>query len=538
MRKTLSLVALASLALFAALLHGAQAAWYTFPAKSVNLNSTDVARPEFYEAFDGSLVDPHAVHGIQTTSGDYILVGKALETETATKTLAFAIKLDDRGSVVWTWKAAEAGSSAANAVAQVAADSIVVAGWADTAGAGTQGKAALWQIDISTGIKQWSSYYTTGTKTSAYEMVEKYSDYVLLSGFSDKTDLSEMSFKSYGNVPDGVALVMKVPLSKINGTVLPSLPSDVTWQKSFSGYITAKVARAVADSFHQVAVLLWAESEAKGAAVTMLRNDGTPASSAWVQPKDYGMQHGEATDLQVCSMKMSVIISGHGGKANGELSGRMSRILIQNGNLDWTKSFSVGGNPKLIFNECWGLAKVGRTGYVMSCGAGIENCNSVPASMKSDCMSGNGDTRAGAYKRLPGVWQSYMPRTNTKGELLYQRVDQYRAPGSPEMNASTWEPTSSASEWVINTNDGGFALVQDEQSGVGLLKLFSEDASSFGSNSMQDFMTNFTEAILNQNIPTVEPEGYGDEPKKSSASVASFHALLALLCVVTFQLLA
>ena len=34
--------------------------------------------------------------GLPVFSGDYILVGKALETETATKTLAFAIKREMR----------------------------------------------------------------------------------------------------------------------------------------------------------------------------------------------------------------------------------------------------------------------------------------------------------------------------------------------------------------------------------------------------------------------------------------------------------
>ena len=227
------------------------------------------------------------------------------------------------------------------------------------------------------------------------------------------------------------------------------------------------------------------------AAVIVLKTpDGTAASPVWSEPKDYGLEHGEATDLEISVNKGAVILSGHGGTSSPKsLSGRLSRIDINDGSKTWTKSFSVGGNEQVIYNECWGVARIGdsdkeTSGYVMSCGAGIENCAGMSGSMLSDCQAGRkvveSDPRTDAYPRPAAVWQSYMARINKDGTLKYQRVDQYREPGAPALGESGWESfmTSSASEWVIATKDGGMALVQDEQAGIALFKLSPEETTS------------------------------------------------------------
>jgi len=60
-----------------------------------------------------------------------------------------------------------------------------------------------------------------------------------------------MSFKSYGNVPNGVAVVSRIPIAEIVNKA-----PKITWTKTFAPFITAKAARHAKTN---VAVLLWGE---------------------------------------------------------------------------------------------------------------------------------------------------------------------------------------------------------------------------------------------------------------------------------------
>ena len=62
-------------------------------------SNTEQVSPGLYSAFDLTdlFIDPHALHGIQTEAGDFVLVGKSLESETSIYTDAFAAKLSSTG---------------------------------------------------------------------------------------------------------------------------------------------------------------------------------------------------------------------------------------------------------------------------------------------------------------------------------------------------------------------------------------------------------------------------------------------------------
>ena len=141
---------------------------------------------------------------------------------------------------------------------------------------------------------------------------------------------------------------------------------------------------------NKLAVLLYAEDTEKHAAIVVLnRSDG---STVW-GPTNYGSFHGEGTDIEVVGT--SIFIIGHGG-SNGALSGRATKVDASDGTRQWTKSFSVGGNAQLIYNECWGVTASGDgTGIVASCGAGIETCDNTSGQTRIDCLAGNGDPRSG-----------------------------------------------------------------------------------------------------------------------------------------------
>ena len=99
--------------------------------------------------------------------------------------------------------------------------------------------------------------------------------------------------------------------------------------------------------------------------------------------------------------------------------------------------------------------------------------------MLADCQSGlplTADLRPGAVPRAASVWQSFIVRTDADGNVLWQRADQYRGDGDAALGQPGWEPISSASEFVAKCADGGLLFVNDEASGIGILKLNADGA--------------------------------------------------------------
>ncbi|UPR04768.1 hypothetical protein HOP50_18g81130 [Chloropicon primus] len=435
----------------------------------------------------GGLEDAHPVHGIQTSEGSMVLCGKAsvLEGEAELGSEAFAIKVDGLGGLVWSWSSGLVrkgkGSNVANAVVQVSSKEVLVVGYSTISGSSgaKSGARTMWKLDLQTGGELWKAELgqnDAGSKTSAYEMAEVDGDSLLLSGVTNKDNLDEMFFKSYGNVAEGVAFVESFPLSSIAGLVTPK-PTDSarSWITTFAGYSTAKAARAAGDS---VAVLLYGEDNEKHAGLAVVNKKDGAHGSSW--PKNYGNSHGEATDLVVSHDKKAVVITGHKSVEPGTYSGALSKITLDQGILSWSKFYGAGGNPYLIYNECWSVARVGTDGYILGCGTGIEGCEDTAAKEKGfydDCVKGKGDTRDGAINRPPGVWQSYLNVVSEDGNLLYSRVDQYRQADPLDefpLGAPSWSENrmqSSAAEWVFETTDGGITVITDEQFGIGLLKL-------------------------------------------------------------------
>merc|ERR1712107_477408 len=109
---------------------------------------------------------------------------------------------------------------------------------------------------------------------------------------------------------------------------------------------------------------------------------------------------------------------------------KVDKVQASDGTKLWTKKYTAGGTPELIFNECWGAAATADS-YVVACGTGIEDCE-APRNT-ADCTNGVGDKRNGALPRKAGVWQSLVIRTDTSGNLLWQRVDSYKDPSFPAL---------------------------------------------------------------------------------------------------------
>ena len=289
--------------------------------------------------------------------------------------------------------------------------------------------------------------------------------HILLGGLRNKPNSAEMWFKSYGNTEEGEAVVMKIPLAAAAGNTANSAPTlaDVAYQKGMPSLYTCKAARPFANG--KVVCLVHAEGQGAGLVVltSELAVDWGPV---------FYPSHGEASDIAVSVDGSSIAMAGHAGSA-GVLEGRLSSVDASNGALRWTRSFDTGSIPEIVRHECWGVVPMPDSGFALICGTGIEpeTCESLSGTMRTRCNNGVGDLRAGAVARPPNVWASFVVRTSSTGERLWQRVDSYRDDaGSTE--------SSSAAEWAVATADGGLAIITDESDGFGVLKLGAEPGSS------------------------------------------------------------
>ena len=450
-----------------------------FPIKSQNMDTA--LKPEFYVAPDVyayHLYDAHPVHGCRTFDGGYVMVGKALERDGSTKRLAFAIKLSSIGSVLWVWRSD--ASAVANGVLQLpdagGTGALIIAGYRVIGG---KAQRTLTKLSSSNGSEEWNAAWAGhsggggggGGKHGAWENIALTSDgtALLLAGLVEAASMSEFDFKSYGNVVSGAAVVTRLPVSAVLGNRAPA-EAAVSWTYGPDrNYLTCKAARMLADG--SVVALLFAEGRGKMAA--LVKVSGATGSVLW-GPTDHGSSHGEGTDVVgALDGSGAVVITGHGdGGVRGALSGRLTKVN-GDGSRAWSRSYSAGGTPGLIKNECWAVQPL-VDGYVIGCGTGIEGCDEggLSRAMKADCLAGRGDPRPGAHLRKPGVWQSLVVRTDLGGNLIWQRVDQHRTASKPPLGAVGWEAASSACEHVLASADGTeVAVISDEADGVGLLKL-------------------------------------------------------------------
>ena len=71
-------------------------------------------------------------------------------------------------------------------------------------------------------------------------------------------------------------------------------------------------------------------------------------------------------------------------------------------------------------------------------------------------------------------------RTNSLGEQQWLRVDSYKAPDGPALGANGWVARSSAAEWAVTTADGGIAIITDQVTGTGLIKMGGNNTAGGG----------------------------------------------------------
>ena len=429
----------------------------------------------------GQVDDAHPVNGVELSNGDYAIVGKALRCERCDDPEGFAVVVDGRtGKTKWQWTPNSQQEDVLNAVVEVPDGSgdVLVVGF-QTVGSGNNSvaKRSVTRLRGTDGTLVWTSLDFGDRRNShgAWEMVTVSDDKstILLSGVHKRAFREEMWFKSYGNVADGQAVVMEIPVDALGS---PVSAESATWTKTWTqrGMTTAKAARPVAGG--GVVVLLWGDDDDSSAS---LQYFDANRRSLW-GPTRYGRAHGEGTDVAVSDNGRTFAITGHGcTRCQGELLGKLTKVRARTGRMVWSKGFA-SCDPEVypsctpIYNECWGVTAVANRGFVLACGTGLEYCGALTGDNLRRCRREQPvflDPRPGAQPRPPAVWASLVVFVNNQGTMKWQRVDQYREPGVPKAGEPGWAAWSSASEYVIRGANGDLAFIQDEVSGIGLLKL-------------------------------------------------------------------
>ena len=251
----------------------------------------------------GQVDDAHPVNGVELSNGDYAIVGKALRCEDCPDSEGVAVVVDgSTGRTKWQWTLNSRKDDVLNAVVEVPDGSgdVLVVGY-QTVGSGNNSvaKRSVTRLQGTDGTLVWTSTSFGDSQRShgAWEMITVSDDKstILLSGVHKRAFREEMWFKSYGNVADGQAIVMEIPVSALGA---PVRAESATWTKAWTqrGMTTAKAARPVPGG--GVVVLLWGDDDDSSAS---LQHFNANRESLW-GPTRYGRAHGMLT---VCSFALS-----------------------------------------------------------------------------------------------------------------------------------------------------------------------------------------------------------------------------------------
>jgi hypothetical protein len=126
----------------------------------------------------------------------------------------------------------------------------------------------------------------------------------------------------------------------------------------------------------------------------------------------------------------------------------------------------ASGDWALVYTECWGItatySSTGNsiTGYAMSCGTGIENCDNGEAAAGGG-YNAEVQTECNADPRVS--WRALTIATDLDGNRVWSRMDSYQG-GTASSHATV---QASAAEYLFPVSGGQLAFVSDEATGFG-----------------------------------------------------------------------
>ena len=476
--------------------------------------------------------DPHPVHGAPTPDGGVVICGKSIDRDGEWE--GFVVKVGPdipEGTVfyepdegpTYAWSATFGSDGEKDAANNVVAtdDAVLVVGFV------TQEDRTLdrnlRKYDLFSGALIWEVSYpdTTAQREGALESIHLLENGdAIVGGFINGARGSAEGFKSYGNPTSGDATLMYFTADQLAASEPPSAP---LWSQSYSTLVSVKSVRPLAEG----GFVLVASSDDEEAQIMRVDADGEVVWSRSIA------QHGEVTDVAVLvegGASVGFVVSGHRG-AGGGIDGSVSRIDLD-GEMVWSRPYGDfpggvqefagldGGNPQLIFDECWGIQATADGGAVVACGTGIEGCDELEDDdLYEECRS---DPRQ--------IWRGLVLKIDGEGDVLWSRLDSFRFPGEEEDEAA-----DSASEYVLLAGSGGVGSIVDQGFGIGLLML-GEDGqggSSGGEDTAEDEEGDTADGALEDDPSReAEPTTVGCACQTPGAAPGSLGLYLGLLAIL------
>ena len=434
------------------------------PSLSVAL---EIPKQKSFIVMDGSCCggedsDPHAVHGIQTESGAFVLSGKIIDESGYED--GFVVKVphslpvgqiflhdEEEFNLDWMVKIGKTNKRDGINAAASMNGAVFAGGYMQNPDGIINGY--LVKLSENSGDLIWARSYPSEIKTkeSAIEAVIRSADNAILAAGVINADKGTLEgFKSYGNPVSGDAFVMYFSEKQVSSEVAPESP---IWKLQIKDALAVKHLEELpsGDGF---ILAVHGDEEPAIAKVMKISFDGQPIWELDVP------NHGELTAITVT--KNGYFLSGHKSDRFDGIDASISKISL-NGEFLWNKSFGNPkggdlifsgldeGDPRLIYDECWGITEF-KNGLVLACGTGIEHCEDLDQDLTSVCEN---DPRT--------TWRSNLIHVDFSGNLIWQRASSFVFEEEDEEDLP-----STASEWVFKTKSGALASVVDLSFGVGL----------------------------------------------------------------------
>ena len=388
---------------------------------------------------------------------------------------------------------------------------------------------AIWKINAADGSIAWQMTYGSAGQGSGLETAGFTSDGALIvGGFVEAPGgIGDMLFKSAGFVADAKPFIAKISAVDAAGLVSPSgfewahVEADTTYLGSTRAMRIDGGDNIFANVGSRTAVLKLSSS---GAVIwSSGQIDSTfQSNDLELVPKDGGMI--------LVGHQFGSTMAGCVGSGCSVVKGAMLK-LDSSGALAWgpklygnypggVNQFAglAAGDLALVYTECWGVTATysssgnSITGYALSCGTGIENCNNPEA------LSGGGynaEVQAECASDPRVSWRALTIATDLDGNRVWSRMDSYQG-GTASSHGSV---QASAAEYLFPVSGGSLAFISDEATGFGFGVISVADGvkcyetladvlpASEGSDSVEPFRTHADVKTEPHSPPTAPSRG-------------------------------
>ena len=397
-------------------------------AKNIEITGKTVSRQEWLYGH-GTNLGEHVFEGLQARDGGFIAVGKTGEKSGRTADI-LVVKTDAKGKLEWQRIIGEKGRNEEGRCIIEVEDGYVLGGALTLSG---KTKAGLMKLDRN-GRTVWSRIHDHSGH-GAIRGIDLTSDRgIVATGYTDSRQ------RAIPFIAD-----------EARGFILKTdSKGEISWKKPLRVTQGTKVRADKHNGGFVICSTTWTFTSGKDHQDACLIKTDNHGNVTWT--KFYG---GPGQD-QCFDMDLTAngyVLAGHTTSSDNRGWNAWLVRIGNKGELMWEKSFGepLGGDPGLIYDECYGVRTTHDGGFIMACGSGIE-----PENVKN--------------RRDPrNIWAAYVIRTDAKGNIMWEFT--HHTPGEGH----------NAAEYITQCKDRGFMVFMDsdnagsmKEENFGFLKLAPE----------------------------------------------------------------